>query len=419
MKKRVAVLGLGVSGLAGALFLKKKGFHVFVSDVQISDATEKRSQILEKEDIPFELGRHCLETLKQYDWALISPGIPPSSEVYQYLIKNQIPVMSEVEAASWFSPGEVIAVTGTSGKTTVTTLIGRILKANGIDSLTCGNIGNPWISEIERITPQTKIILELSSFQLLHTYSLRPHIGILLNIGLNHLDWHPTMEDYVAAKLRLFQNQKSRDIAFIRENDRKKFFPDFRFAGKVQFWEAGEGENSNETLLHEITRSMRLDPKKTQQVLSQFEGLEHRLEKIGEINGIQFVNDSKSTTLEAVAWALERFGDKKVILLAGGHAKANDFRSLRDLLAQKVKQAVIYGEAQELLFSQWEGAAPLKKAKDLKEAFQIALKVAEPGDALLLSPACASFDQFNNYKERGQLFKKLVMEFRHEPAPLS
>ncbi len=408
-KKKVAVLGLGETGLASALFLKKRGYSVFVSDGGSSALLEKRASRLAEEKIPFELGKHSFEKISESDWALISPGIPPSAPIASRLHGKGIPLVSEIEVASWFSPGEVVAVTGTTGKSTVVTLIQRIFEANGIPSVACGNIGNPWIGEIGRITPETSVILEVSSFQLLHTLSLKPSLGILLNIGFNHLDWHPDFNDYVTAKLRLFRNQTAEDYAFIRRRDQEDFFPSFRFKSQVvRFGE--KGGNANEGLLHEITRVKKFDPAKTKEILSRFEGLEHRLEKVGEVEGVGFVNDSKCTTLEALLWALDRFPAGKIILLAGGHAKGADFRSVRDSLGKKLKRAIVYGEARDLLWESWDGAAPLTKSPGLEEAFREALKIARAGDTVLLSPACASFDQFTNYKERGEFFKKLVNE---------
>ncbi len=409
-KKKVAVLGLGETGLASALFLKKLGYSVFASDSSSAELVKQRAETLQENKIPFELGGHNLEKIGACDWVVISPGISPSSELYPHLQKKQIAIVSEVEVASWFSPGVVIAVTGTSGKSTVTTLLSRIFQANGIPSVACGNLGNPWIGELQRLTSETQIVLELSSFQLFHTQSLRPKIGILLNLGMNHLDWHPTMEDYIFAKLRIFQNQGAGDFALIRRQDQKNFFPHFNFKGQVKYW--GEQPNSNEDLLFEITRLKGLDPKKTREVIDRFEGLEHRLEKIAEIDGIKFYNDSKCTTLEALVWGLEKFADQRVILLAGGHAKGADFRSVRENLNKKVKRAVVFGEAATLLRDSWVDAAPVLRAKGLREAFREALKIASAGDVILLSPACASFDQFANYKERGKAFKELVSELK-------
>lgn len=410
MTERVTVLGLGETGLASALFLKGKGYSVFVSDSQTSKVLEERGRRLAEASIPFELGAHTLERIGESDWVLISPGILPSGKIFQFLQKKGISILSEIELASKFSTGVVTAVTGTSGKTTLTTLIHRIYEANALASVACGNIGNPWVGEMERLTPDTQVVLELSSFQLLHTHSLKPRFAILLNIGPNHLDWHPDLEHYVKAKLRLFQNQGPEDFAFVRKKDREKFFPNFQFRAQVVPFGDTDGVNSNEDLLYRITEIRGLDPKKTRKVLANFEGLEHRLEEVAQIRGIRFINDSKCTTLEALEWALNRFPKGKVILLAGGHAKGADFRLIRNCLGEKLKQAVVYGEARELLRESWEGACPLWAAKDLKEAFERSLRIAEEGDVVLLSPACASFDQFSNYQERGKAFKGLVAQ---------
>ena len=410
MKKCFGILGLGETGLASALFLKKRGFDVFVSESQISDPLEERASRLKEEKIAYELGGHTLGKIIENDWVLLSPGISPAAEIYQSLVKLGAPLVSEVEVASWFSPGEVTAVTGTSGKTTVTTLIHRIYQAHGIPSVSCGNIGNPWIGEIDRLTPKTQIVLEISSFQLQHTFSLRPRFAVLLNIGPNHLDWHPTMEDYVSAKLRLFQNQTAKDDAFVRRKDHQTFFPHFSLPSRMIYFADQEGHDANRDLLEKIAERRGLDLPKVREIYSQFEGIEHRLERVGEIDGVRFVNDSKCTTLEALVWGLNQFPDGKVILLAGGHAKGADFLGAREPLTKKAKQVIVYGEAQNLLWESWEGAAPLTRAKDLPEAFREALRIGRPGDTLLLSPACASFDQFTNYQERGRLFKQLVSQ---------
>lgn len=416
-QKRVTVLGLGETGLVSALFLKKRGFEIFVSDAGASETVEKRSHRLKEEKIPFELGRHTPERISDCDWALISPGVPPSSEAVLALQKKNIPIASEVEVASWFSENPVIAVTGTSGKTTVATLLYQILEANGRPAVLCGNIGNPWIGEIDSMSGETFVVLEVSSFQLLYTNSFHPSIGILLNLGRNHLDWHPTLEDYVAAKLRLFRNQTSRDYALVRRTDREKRFPNFPFQGKlIYFTDRAEGD-PNQQVLGEVASLLGLNPLRTKEILGRFEGLEHRLENAGEIEGVRFLNDSKCTTVEALRWALSKSSDEKVILLAGGHDKGADFRSLRDEVRKKAKLVVLYGEAQNLLEESWRGTAPLRQVPGLPEAFKEALKAARPGDVVLLSPACASFDQFSNYQERGKLFKKLVQEAKTRTVP--
>lgn len=416
-KKRVAVLGLGKTGLASSLFLKRRGYSVFVSESGDSETLEGRSARLRSEKIPFELGRHTVEKIAGCDWVLLSPGISPSTEIYQTLQQKRISRVSEIEVASWFSPGRVTAVTGTSGKTTVTTLLERIFQAHGWPSVSCGNIGNPWIGEVDRLTEESQVVLETSSFQLLHTETFRPDIGILLNLGRNHLDWHPTFEDYVRAKLRLFQSQTVQDLALVRRKDREELFPNHPFQARLVYYTDRQGADQNQQLLNEVTALRGLDPQKTEKVLKEFTGLEHRLERVGEAGGVRFVNDSKCTTLEALIWALEKFQDRSVILLAGGHAKGADFRTVRTWLGRKAKRAVVYGEARELLRANWEGAVPLSQASDLREAFWEAWKTASNGETVLLSPACASFDQFTNYQERGRRFKELVNEAKTKPVP--
>ncbi len=416
-KRRVAVLGLGETGLASALFLRRRGYTVFVSDSQASKILEERAKLLRGERIPCELRRHSLEKIASCDWVLISPGISPACEVYRLLERKGVPLVSELEVAAWFSPGRVTAVTGTSGKTTVTTLLQRVYQANGLASVACGNIGNPWIGEIDGLRPESEVVLEVSSFQLQHTHTFRPSLGILLNVGANHLDWHSDFNAYLQAKLRLFRNQTVKDDALVRRSDRDQHFPHFPFQARLVYFTDWEGDDLNGQLLHAVTEIRGLDPEKTREAIAQFEGLEHRLERAGEIDGIRFVNDSKCTTLEALVWGLGRFPDKRIVLLAGGHAKGGDFRSVRDWIQRKVKQAILYGESQALLEASWEGCAAIARTARLEEAFQEALKVASSGDVVLLSPACASFDQFADYQERGRRFKQLVADLKGKFVP--
>ena len=258
-----------------------------------------------------------------------------------------IPVACEIEAASWFSRGKVTAVTGTSGKTTVTTLLAQIYRAHGLKTVLCGNIGNPWIGELDRIDEETRVVVEVSSFQLLHTETFRPRLGVLLNVVQNHLDWHESFEDYLAAKRRLFRHQTSRDFAFLRRQDRRQLFPNFPFQAKKIYFTDRPEKDLNRQLLFSVTETEGLDPARTEKVLNQFRGLEHRLETLGEVEGVGFVNDSKSTTVESLEWGLDRFPGRKVVLLAGGHPKGGDFRALRGILERKAKLAVLFGVGRE------------------------------------------------------------------------
>ncbi len=409
--KKVAVLGLGVSGYESAIFLHKKGFEVFASDGGSSAILEERAENLRRQGIEVETGDHSLVRILNSDWILISPGIAPSTPVYQSIVKQGIPAFSEIEVASWYTPSRrMIAVTGSSGKTTVSTLLSRVLQKKFGRAFLCGNIGNPWIAELERIHPDDFVVIEISSFQLIHCFSFRPAAALLLNISLNHQDWHKDMQEYVQAKLRIFQSQTPQDHAVIRRADQVRFFSAYRFPAQLHFF--GESEvDPNEEAVTLTAGLFGCEPEIAGEVIRQFEGIEHRLEKFGSWQGIDFVNDSKSTTPSSLAWALEKFPDKSVVLIAGGHPKSGGFEELRPLIARKVRAAILIGEAASLLGAAWEGAASLMPAgTHFQEAVRKACGQAKPGDTVLLSPACASFDMFKNYQDRGQIFKKLVRE---------
>lgn len=409
MGKKAAVLGLGISGTQSALFLKEKGFDVFASDGGSSSALLDRVRDLQSKGIQAECGGHSTDKILACDWALISPGIPPTAPVYQALRKAGKPVYSEIEAASWFCPSKnIVAVTGSSGKTTVTTLISRVLAKKYGKSFLCGNIGNPWIGELSKIKPEDYVVLELSSFQLAHCEKFHPKAAVLLNLSPNHQDWHPDMQDYANAKLRIFKNQQPGDHAIFRQKDQKIFFKDFPFAAQTHAFDLNAGNNPNDDVVRLVAEILGCSQESVSQVLAEFEGIEHRLEKAAEANGVAFINDSKCTTAASLAWALEKFPDGKVLLLAGGHPKSNDFADVRALVGKKVKKAFLIGEAQPLLKEAWQGACPLAEPADFETAVAEAFHHASAGDTVLLSPACASFDMFKNYQERGLLFKKIA-----------
>ena len=415
--KRVAVLGLGVSGFASALFLHEKGFEVFVSDKGAGAAICERAAALRGKGIEAETGTHTERRILEADWILISPGIPPASSVYQAAVRKKTPVLSEIEAASWYCPSpNIIAVTGSSGKTTVTTLLARVFQKAKGRAVSCGNIGNPWIAEVPKIKKDDFVILEVSSFQLMHCENFRPAVGILLNLSPNHQDWHRDMEEYAAAKLRLFRNQKSSDYAIFRRTDQECFFPHFPFRAQRIYLDQVPKADPNEQAVRLAAGIFGCSSGQVDEVLRRFEGIEHRLEKVTTAEGVAYINDSKSTTAASLAWALEKFPDASVILLAGGHPKSADFQTVRGLLHRKVKTAVLIGEARPLLRAAWEGACPVLEADDFRTAVQKAKGAARAGDTVLLSPACASFDMFKNYEERGAVFKKIVFELTAHSA---
>lgn len=419
--KKVAVLGIGVSGFAGAVVLAEKGFQVFVSDQGNSEAVHTKAQALREKNIEVETGRHTIARLLSSDWVMISPGIPPTAEAVKVIRERGIPIYNEIEAASWFCPSRnIISVTGSSGKTTVSTLLGQVFEKWKGRSFVCGNIGNPWISENAKITSEDFVIVEVSSFQLSYCESFRPRVGLLLNLSPNHQDWHPDMEDYARAKLRLFHAQESGDTAIIRKADQKAYFPRYAFKGQVQYLDEPPAslktDNPNEAAVRMTAAVFGCPQSIVDDVLKSFEGIEHRLEKIAEAAGVQYINDSKCTTTASLKWALEKFPDGRVILIAGGHPKSNDFESIKSLVRRKVKKAVLIGEARPLLKAAWENGSEFWETNDFQAAVNKAREFAAAGDTVLLSPACASFDMFQNYIERGKLFKQFVKEAVQNPA---
>lgn len=419
--KKAAVLGIGVSGFAGAVFLAEKGYDVFVSDQGNSESIRQKAEILRKKNIEVETGGHTLQRLLSSDWVMISPGIPPAAPAVKVLREKKIPVYNEIEVASWFNPARnVISVTGSSGKTTVTTLLGMVFEKWKGRSFVCGNIGNPWISEISKIKADDFVVVEVSSFQLHYCETFRPRVGLLLNLSQNHQDWHPDMEDYAKAKLRLFQAQKAEDVAIIRKADQKAYFPDYAFPGEVQYIDeppaALKTDNPNETAVRMTAAVFGCPQAIVDEVLKSFQGIEHRLEKTAQADGVQYINDSKCTTTASLKWALEKFPDGRVILIAGGHPKSNDFESIKVLVKRKVKKAVLIGEARPLLRAAWQDSCTFWETDDFKAAVLKAREFAAAGDTVLLSPACASFDMFQNYMERGTLFKTIVKEITGNAA---
>lgn len=405
--KHVAVLGLGESGYQSALELKKFGFDVFATDKSDTQVLRERIIALEKKGIQAECGQHSLDKIQSADWVLISPGIPPQSEVYQALLKWKKPVLSEIEAASWFCKSKkIIAVTGSCGKTTTVTLIQRILKEAGRDVVLCGNIGNPWIGELDKISQETWVVLELSSFQLKHCQSFAPQIAVLLNIYPNHLDWHPTIEDYALSKMKIFDNVPRSGWMLLPKSDEEKQGPLQTRAHKRYLVPEGD-----ESLLQHTARQVAeiADVSFTvvDRVFQNFEGLEHRLEKFWEKDGVQAVNDSKSTTPASLIWALGRYADQSVVLITGGRVKTPSFKECLPALRAKAKKVIVIGEARDLMLKEWSELNPVA-AISLENACAIAKQSATKGNTLLFSPACSSFDMFKSYIDRGNQFKQII-----------
>ena len=440
--KRVLVVGLGKSGVASALFLKERGARVTVSDTKSPDQLRDEIPVLLDHGITVETGGHGERTFRGQDLIVVSPGVPVDAAPLVQARAAGEPVIGEIELAAQNLPGEIVAITGSNGKTTTTTLAGEILAAGGFPVSVGGNIGTPAISLVERATRQTIVVLEVSSFQLETIQTFRPKVAVVLNVTPDHLDRHRTFQTYVDAKARIFENQQASDFAVLNEDDptcrtfrdrtraqvfwfsRKKEVPQGACVrdGKIFFL---DGKSQREVMLvseislkgaHNVENVlagvcagalMGCEPAKIRQAIQNFKAVEHRLEYVATIKGVEYFDDSKATNVDATIKALESF-PKNIHLILGGKDKGSDYTVLNDLLRERVKRVYTIGAAAEKIESHIKGAAEVVHAETLENAIRRASAVAEPGDVVLLAPACASFDQFQSYNHRGRVFKEVV-----------
>jgi UDP-N-acetylmuramoylalanine--D-glutamate ligase len=410
--KKVVILGIGVSGIESARFLRSQGAQVFVSEGRQTERTEASKALLEREGFEVEVGKHSESKIREADLIVISPGISPKTPVYQTVVSSGVPFYSEIEVASWFITQPLIAVTGTNGKTTVTTLIAKMLNEAGRMAITCGNIGNPLIGEINRIELKKLIpVVEVSSFQLMKAKNFNPAIGLVLNMEPDHLDWHADLEEYYEAKFNLFRNQTFQDYAVLNAKDAESLRRADKLSSHVVFFNrpGSEAQNPNLDACLAVSQILGLDREASLKALANFSGLEHRLEAVPSRDGRCYINDSKSTNVSSLVWALERMKEP-VILVLGGKDKGGDFSTLTPLFRQKTKEIILIGETKEMFAKLLKETVSFSPASSLQEAVKLAREKSFEGDVILLSPGCASFDMFINYKDRGEQFKKLVSE---------
>jgi len=439
--KRVLVVGLGRSGVASAFFLQEHGAKVIVSDSKSEAQLQNEVPALLDRGISIETGLHGERTFRDQDLIVVSPGVPSDQPQLQRARSLGIPVIGEVELAFRFLQGKVIAITGSNGKTTTTTLVGEILSKAGKKTLVGGNIGTPVISLAAQSTPDSFVVLEISSFQLETIVQFRPWIAAILNITPDHLDRHHTFQAYVDAKARIFENQTLADWAVMNADDstcaalKKINSPLCLFSRKeelttgvylrgdqVMFCVEGDetpvlnrsdvhlkGAHNLENVLAAvaITRLAGCKPEQIKKAVNEFRAVEHRLELVATINGVTFYNDSKATNVDATVKALESFPGNIHIIL-GGKDKGSDYSVLNPLLRERVKRVYLIGAASDKIALQIQGATSVVRSGILERAVRQAFDIAKPGDVVLLAPACASFDQFENYEHRGRVFKELV-----------
>jgi UDP-N-acetylmuramoylalanine--D-glutamate ligase len=440
--KRVLVVGLGKSGVASALFLQARGARVTVSDAKPQDQLGEDIPILLDHGIVVETGGHGERTFRGQDLIVVSPGVPVDSPaLVQSRAQGEL-VIGEIELASRFLPKNIVAITGSNGKTTTTTLAGEIVSAGGFQALVGGNIGTPAISLVEQAKADTVVVLEVSSFQLETIQTFRPKVAVVLNITPDHLDRHRTFAAYTDAKARIFENQQSDDFAVLNADDptcvelagrirtqvfwfsRKEEVEQGAYVrdGRVLFRDAKgqqavmlvseiplKGAHNVENVLAAVCAGVLIGCKTEQirEAVQRFKAVEHRLEYVATIGGVEYYNDSKATNVDATIKALESF-PANVHLILGGKDKDSDYTQLDELLRQRVKRVYTIGAAADKIESQIKGAAQIDHAETLEKALQHAAASADAGDIVLLAPACASFDQFRNYEHRGRVFKEVV-----------
>ena len=439
--KRVLVVGLGKSGVASALFLKAHGAQVTVSDTKTGDELHSEIPVLLDHGITVETGGHGERTFRGQDLIVVSPGIPLDAPALVQARALGGSVIGEMELAARFLRGPIVAITGSNGKTTTTTLTGEIMTAGGFSALVGGNIGTPAIALAERATPESVIVLEVSSFQLETIDSFRPKVAVILNVTPDHLDRHRTFEAYVDAKARILENQQSADLTVLNAADptcvamaartkarvfwfsRQKEVQQGAWVldGNILFRDGAQqrqimlvseiplkGAHNLENVLAAVCAGalMGCAAEKIRQAVREFKAVEHRLEYVATIRGVDYYNDSKATNVDATIKALESF-PANIHLILGGKDKGSDYTLLNHLLRQRGKRVYTIGAAAAKIESQIQGVEVVH-ADTLENALRKANAVAEPGDVVLLAPACASFDQFKNYEQRGQVFKQIV-----------
>ena len=447
--KRVLVVGLARTGVATALFCVERGARVRATDTRTEKDLGDAIAPLQKTGVALELGGHRQELIQDADLIIPSPGVPADAPLLQIARAKGVIIWSEVELASRFLKGRLIGITGSNGKTTTTSLIEHILKTAGCSTILAGNIGTPLISGVERTGEKTITVAELSSFQLELIEKFRPNISVFLNLTPDHLDRHQTLKSYGAAKARIFENQTEADSAVLNADDpgttpyaptkpqvywfsRKQRVAQGAFVKENDLLFRREGIEEKVLNLADIplpgahnvenvlaavaaTRLAGVEAAAIAKGVRSFAGVEHRLEFVAEVGGVRFYNDSKATNVDATRKALDAFPGRILIIL-GGKDKGGDYTVLQTPLREKAILALLIGAAAAKIEKQIAGSVAIEQAGTIERAVETAAHAARPGDIVLLAPACASFDQFQNYEHRGRVFKELVHQLERQAA---
>ena len=445
--KRVLVVGLARTGVVAALFSAGYGATVTATDERPEAELGETAAKLRAAGVKLELGGHNPDSFANQDLIVVSPGVPAKLPALELARARGIPVWSEIELAWRFLRGKLIAITGSNGKTTTTSLVAHILQSASMPTLVGGNIGTPLLALVENSMDTTVTVAEISSFQLETIEKFRPEIGVLLNLTPDHLDRHASFDEYALAKMRMFENQIERDIAVLNADDleitrrmptkphifwfsRQKrvaagaFLRDeqilFRNEGSEVALARREeiplrGEHNVENVLAACAAAYLAgaDPAAIATGIKTFKGVEHRLEFVAEISGVQFYNDSKATNVDAAAKAIEAFPGPLIVIL-GGKDKGSPYTPLRELLHARARMAILIGAAADKIAEDLGDSVTLKNAGTLDRAVETAMQNAQAGDTVLLAPACSSFDQFENFEHRGRRFKELIANLENQ-----
>jgi UDP-N-acetylmuramoylalanine--D-glutamate ligase len=443
--KTFSVLGGARSGLAVAALLRGRGASVFLSDSAPAEKMRPAQVELEALGIPYEFGENSRRVLEA-DALVLSPGVPSDAAIVREALALDKPVLSEIEVAAWFSPAPILAITGTNGKTTTTALLGRVFEDARRPAVVGGNIGTAFSQCIGRLTGEMTAILEVSSFQLDHIVTFRPKVALLLNITPDHLDrYDHSFERYIASKCRIFENQGSGDVLIYNRDDAvtrravgeraKSGIQLLPFTQKERVSAGAFLDGDRLTLAidgrvidlidvgdislrgaHNLYNVMAaslaakvvgIPTASLRATIRNFKGVEHRLEFVRELEGVTYVNDSKATNVDSVWYALQSF-TSPIVLMLGGRDKGNDYAPLTDLVRRNVRAVIAIGESAEKVKRAFAGIVPVTQCGSMDEAVEAGCRLALRGDIVLLSPACASFDWFQNYEHRGRVFKECV-----------
>lgn len=445
--KKVLVVGLGRSGVAASRLLLEMGAQVTVTDHQSPERLQGSLQQIGTV-VPAVLGTY--PSVRGFDLIVTSPGVPLTEGPLAEAISRDIPIWSELELASLLVPGPIVAITGTNGKTTTTALMGQIFRDAGRPVLVAGNIGLPLTQEVQGLSTAHTVILEVSSFQLEAIHSFYPKVAALLNMTPDHLDRHGDMAQYLAIKARIFANQQPGDVAVLNDDDPmlkelgtklparvgrfSRCHPveegaylagnqlRYRWAGREEVICSVtdiklRGSHNHENVLAAVVmaRAMGIDASSLAATLRNFNGVEHRIELVEVIGGVKYINDSKGTNPESTIRAIAAYSEP-LVLIAGGKNKGSDFTELARIIKDRVRVLVLLGEAAPALEQAMleQGYTAMVTAGSFSRAVELAMELAAPGEVVLLSPACASWDMFNNFEERGELFKQLVRQRKGE-----